>query len=134
MARRTARQRAALRKAQLASARKRKGKGRKRGNLPKKYGRRVAAVALVGGIGGVAAAYYGDKAVRKYARRKGFKKIGPAARAAAGRNRANREWDRAMGRQRAEDVLYRNRNKRVKSTRGPSSPLRTQLALPRGRS
>lgn len=129
---RTARQRAALRKAQLASARKRKG--RKRGNLPKKYGRRVAAVALVGGAIGVAGAYYGDKAVRKYARRRGFKKLGPGVRADAGRRRANREWDRAMGRQRAEDVIYGNRAKKVKSQRGPSSPLRAQLALPRGRS
>lgn len=52
---RTARQRAALRKAQLASARKRKGKGRSRA---KKYAKRAAIGYGVAAAGSAAFGYY----------------------------------------------------------------------------
>lgn len=65
---RTAKQRAALRKAQLASARKRRGKGKgklAKANRSATRSRRIAAVAATGGLAlaaaGVAGAYYARK-------------------------------------------------------------------------
>ena len=73
MAARTAKQRAALRKAQLASARKRKGKGKLK---PGRAGTRVrlkagAKAGLI--VGGLVAGYYGSMAYANYHSRKNFK-------------------------------------------------------------
>ena len=60
---RTARQKAALRKAQLASARKRRGKGKSK-NRKRNIRRRVALVAATGGLAGLVGAsgvYYARK-------------------------------------------------------------------------
>lgn len=69
---RTARQRAALRKAQLASARKRKGKPNKILKAAHARSRRVGGAigraVLIGG--GIAAGYYGAKAFANYQSRK----------------------------------------------------------------
>lgn len=65
---RTAKQKAALRKAQLASARKRRGKGKgklAKANRTASRARKVAVVAATGGLAlaavGVAGAYYARK-------------------------------------------------------------------------
>lgn len=85
---RTAKQKAALRKAQLASARKRKGRGKKRGRLRKAA--KVAAVATVAAGGGYVA-YKNRKKISKktkklaaknpYIRRRMAKKLLREARA-----------------------------------------------------
>lgn len=69
----TAARKAALRKAQLASARKRRGKSTKSSNSPvKKSSRRLSSrTKLALGVGAIAAGYYGAKAYSGY---KKFKK------------------------------------------------------------
>lgn len=88
---RTARQRAALRKAQLASARKRKGRGR-----GKKIAKIAAGAALAAG-----ATYAASKASKKYASNRMRKKVRKHLATDAGRvhnravlkaNRANKKW------------------------------------------
>lgn len=143
---RTAKQRAALRKAQLASARKRRGTGKKKttgnrrrkGGLSPKMRRRAILLSAAAGYVGYATTY----------------------RIAANRQQKNqrnwqKEYDDAMGdwqrraynygRWRGSQARYSNagpsKPRFVRSTRGAGMPLNPQralpgpqLALPRGRS
>lgn len=127
---RTAKQRAALRKAQLASARKRKGRGKL---TSKSRRRRVVGVAIVGGAIGSGALLYADhqhakriKAQRQAHKEKLFNDYVRYTRRVRYQEAQQRA---ARARQRASQ-----RPRFVPSTRGPGMPLNPQLALPRGSS
>ena len=146
---RTAKQKAALKKAQLVSARKRKGKGNSKSKAARiaKNRRRAKQNAVISfGVAGAAAAsiIYSNRRSRKMAYANARANATDyAARARQSRARANAAYERLRrnrdyARARYEETIRDADNllgpRRVPSTRGPGRPLSPQLALPVGRS
>lgn len=137
---RTAKQRAALRKAQLASARKRKGKGKKNSSAARKRGKRNALI-----VAGIAGAYYGWALGYVYKVRKNQRNLNAEYADAMNewsRRQSNyNKWKKSQARYSNAGPTQPTRPRFVPSTRGPGSPLNPrkaiggfQRALPRGRS